>query len=212
MATKLEVYNNALLALKTRRLSALTDARSERRDLDAVWDQTVDWMLERAMWNFATKAQEWSPSDDLESDFGYQYVFEKPSDYMRLVDIADNDRFSPTLPDYAEEGNYFFSDASPIWVRFVSTDTSAGRDPGLWKPAFTRALSLELAWRAGPHICNLSANDKQLLAKEKKTALMEAKSADAVNQPMATLPVGRLIQSRAGRRGHTNAMRRTPYA
>jgi hypothetical protein len=211
VATKLSVYNEALLALKTRRLAALTDNRSERRDLDAVYEETLDWMLERGLWNFATKAQEWSPSDDAESAFGYQYVYEKPDDYMRLVDISDNERYRPTLSDFAEEGGFFFADANPIWVRYVSTDPSAGRDPGMWKPAFARAFALELAWRAGPHICSLSAGDKQMLQKEKKAALIEAKSADAVNQPQAQLPTGRLVRSRGGGSGN-NRMRRTPYA
>jgi hypothetical protein len=212
VATKLTVYNEALLALKSRRLANLTENRSERRDLDAVWDASLDWMLERALWNFATAPEEWTPSDTLESQFGYTYVYEKPDDYMRLVDISANERFRPTLSDFAEEGDCFLSDVSPMWVRYVSTDPSKGRDPGKWKPAFARALALELAWRAGPHICSLSAQDKSDLWKEKKTALSQAKASDAVNQPMAMLPAGRLVSARAGRRGAYNNMRRTPYA
>lgn len=211
MATKLSVYNEALLALKTRRLKTLSDNRSERRDLDAVWDETLKWMLERSLWNFATRAQEWLPSTDVSSGFGYQYVFAKPDDYMRLVDISDNERFTPTLGDFAEEGGYFFADTSLLWVRYVSTDQLAGYDPGSWKPAFARAFALELAWRAGPHVANLSAADKADLRRDRKIALMEAKSADAVNQPMAVLPAGRLVRARFGGRSGINAMRRTPY-
>ena len=212
MASKLSVYNEALLALKTRRLKTLSDNRSERRDLDAVWDETLKWMLERSLWNFATVAQEWFPSPTISSQFGYQYAFEKPDDYSRLVDISDNERFRPTLGDYAEEGACFFSDASILWVRYVSKDSQAGYDPGKWGPAFARAFALELAWRVSGHVANLSAVDKSELRKDKKAALLEAKSADAVNQPMAVLPTGRLVRSRFGARSGINAMRRTPYA
>lgn len=212
MATKLTVYNRALLALKSRRLSSLTENRAERRDLDAVWDEVLTWMLEQGLWNFATAPEEWTPSATAESQFGYQYVYEKPDDYVRLVSISANERFNPTLSDFAEEGDYFLSDVSPMWVRFVSSDTTKGRDPGKWKPAFAEAMALELAWRAGPHICSLSGQDKDDLRKDKKAALSKAKASDAVNQPMSILPVGRLVQSRNGRRNAYNNMRRTPYA
>jgi hypothetical protein len=212
VATKLTVYNRALLALKSRRLSSLTENRAERRDLDAVWDETLRWMLERALWNFATAPEEWTPSATTESQFGYQYVYEKPDDYMRLIDISANERFRPTLSDFAEESDYFLSDVNPMWVRFVSTDITKGYDPGKWKPAFAEAMALELAWRAGPHICSLSGQDKEDLRKDRRKALSEAKASDAVNQPLAVMPPGRLAQARAGRRGAYNNMRRTPYA
>lgn len=212
MATKLTVYNRALLALKTRRLVTLTENRSERRDLDAVYGETLEWMLERAMWNFALATEEWTPSAEAEPQFGYQYAYERPDDYSRLVRIAANERFVPTLSDFSEEGDFFFSDVSPMWVQFVSTDPQRGRDPGKWTPSFAEAFAMELAWRAGPHICSMSAQDKDQLGKDRKRALNEAKTSDAVNQPMGILPPGRLVQARTGRRNSYNNMRRTPYA
>lgn len=212
MATKLTVYNRALLALKSRRLATLTENRSERRDLDSVYSETLDWMLERALWNFSLSSEEWTPSAEAESQFGYQYVYDKPEFYMRLVRIAANERFVPTLSDFSEEGDFFFSDVSPMWVQYVSTDPRRGRDPGKWTPSFAEAFAMELAWRAGPHICSMSAADEDKLDKMRRKALSEAKSSDAVNQPMSVLPPGRLVQARTGRRNSYNNMRRTPYA
>jgi hypothetical protein len=212
VATKLTVYNRALLALKSRRLTGLTENRSERRDLDAVYSETLDWMLERALWNFSLATEEWTPSAEAESQFGYQYAYDKPDYYSRLVRISANERFVPTLSDFSEEGDFFFSDVSPMWVQYVSTDPERGRDAGKWPPAFAEAFALELAWRAGPHICSMSAQDMDGLKKNKKEALYQAKTSDAVNQPMATLPPGRLVQARTGRRNSYNNMRRTPYA
>src|SRR3972149_4533251 len=104
MATKIDVYNEALLHLKTRRLRTLTDARSERRDLDAGWSPTSDYMLERGLWNFATRAQQWMPSDTIEPEFGFQYAYEKPDDYVRLVDIGADERYGWAPDDYSEGG------------------------------------------------------------------------------------------------------------
>ena len=116
MATKLEVYNQTLRHLRARRIASLTDARSERRELDSAWAGTLDWMLEQGLWNFASRAQQWDPSSTVDSEFGYQYVYEKPDDYVKLVQISDNERFVPTLPDFSEEGDYFMADCDPLWV------------------------------------------------------------------------------------------------
>jgi len=210
VAVKLDIYNEALLHLKTRRLRTLTDARSERRDLDAVWSPTIDYMLERGMWNFATRAQQWMPSDTIEPEFGFEYAYEQVDDYVRLVDIGADDRYGWTLDDYSEEGSVFYCDVDPLYVRYVSDDPAWGRDLGKWTAAFTTALAWELAWRAGGHIGFISADVKDEIRKERKRALTEAKSADAVNQAMSQLPTGRLVRARGGRHGY-NKMRRTPY-
>jgi hypothetical protein len=210
MATKLEVYNQALLHLKTRRLRALTDARSERRDLDAVWSPTIDYMLERGLWNFATRAQQWMSSDTIDPEFGYEYAYETPDDYVRLVDIGADERYGWTLEDYKEEAGVYYCDVDPLYVRYVSNDTAYGLDLGKWPSAFTAALVWELAWRAGGHIGFISADVKEEIRKERKRSLTEAKGADAVNQAMSHLPAGRLVRARGGNSGY-NRMRRTPY-
>jgi hypothetical protein len=210
MAIKLDVYNQALLHLKTRRLRALTDARSERRDLDAVWSPTIDYMLERGMWTFAIRAQQWMSSDTIDPEFGYRFAYEKPDDYVRLADIGADERYGWTLDDYSEEGGIFYCDADPLYVRYVSSGAAYGRDLGKWTPAFTAAVEWELAWRAGGHIGYNSADTKLMIGKERKRALNEAKGSDAVNQPMGQLPAGRLTRARGGNTGY-NRMRRTPY-
>lgn len=210
MATKLEVYNGALILLGARTLLTLTDNRTERRSLDSVWDQTLKFMIEAAIWHFAARTEEISASDTQDSAFGWEYVFEKPEDYVRIISISDNDRLTPTLQYYADEGDYFLADCDPIYLQYVSDDINHGADPGKWSASFSTAFMDELAYRVAPQMANVSLQTRDWLAKKKRQSLYYAKGKSAVNQPRAELPVGRLVRARAGSRGD-NAMRRTPY-
>ncbi len=210
MATKLEVYNNVLTLLGARTLATVSDARSERRSLDRVYDPALQYLIEAALWHFAAVTHELSPSDTTTSEFGYNYVYEKPDDYVRIIKISDNERFTPTLEDYSEELDFFLCDAQPIWLQYVSNDITAGADPGKWSASFTAAFVDELAYRAATQIAGVSVATKDWLEKKRRRSLYYAKGKSAVNQAMGHLPIGRLIRSRAGSQG-VNKMRRTPY-
>lgn len=210
MATKLGIYNEALILLESRTLATLTDNRAERRTLDAVYAPTMAYMLEAGMWNFAARPIEIDASDDVTSEFGWQYVFEKPTDYVRLIRISDNERLSPTLDYFGEEGDYFLADVTPLYIQYVSDDVTYGSDLGKWPASFTTAFIDELAYRAAPQVNHVPITVRDWLSKKKRSSLAFARGKDAVNQPRSALPVGRLVQSRSGSRW-TNAQRRTPY-
>jgi hypothetical protein len=213
LATKLQIYNDALLAVKAARIKALTDQRSERRDLDAVWDQTQKYMLESGLWNFASRAAALEPSSDLQTQFGWNNVYERPDDYVSLVAISDNERFNEvtTFLYYEEYGETWLADVQPLYVLYVSKDLAYGLDVGKYPEHFATAFSLELAWRAGPKVGNLKAPDRDLLYKLKKKALVEARSFDARNQPPVPQSSGRLSLSRGGSRSTINAQRKAGY-
>lgn len=197
MASRLDIYNQSLIRLGERRLATLSDNRPERRSLDAVWADTLAYMIEAAMWNWASRSEELQSSDTVTPNFGYTYAFEKPDDYVRIVNIADNEMMAPTLEDFMEEGDYFFAWVDPLYLQYISSDTDYGADPGKWTASFSRAFVLELAYRVAPQV-GANAKIQELLFEEKKRALSYAKAKDVVNQPMRRLPTGRLTRSRMG--------------
>jgi hypothetical protein len=76
MASKLSIYNGALLALGERKLSSLTEARGSRRRLDSVWDDGgVKSCLQAGFWNFAMQSIELTYSPSITPAFGYRYAF-----------------------------------------------------------------------------------------------------------------------------------------
>lgn len=79
MATKLGIYNDALRHLKSERLVTVTDAGKKRYELDAAYDDAVEWCLEQSLWNFAMRATELTHDTGFTASFGYAYSFDKLS-------------------------------------------------------------------------------------------------------------------------------------
>lgn len=211
MATQLELYNQALLLLGSRTIATLTDNRAERRTLDSVYDATFNYMIEAAMWHFAARSTEIDAETTALTGVGWDYEFEKPDDYVRLMKISDNESLSPTLSAFGEEGNLLLANCDPIYIQYVSDDTTdGGGDLTRWSASFETAFIDELAYRAAPQIQHVPPTLRDWLAKKKRISLAYAKGKSAVNQSASFLPTGRLVRARAGSR-FKGDQRRTSY-
>lgn len=204
MTSKLQLYKNTLLVLKERGIGiSLADDEATRHTLDIVYDETLSYLLEEGSWNFATRTVAIDHSEDVESEFGFQFIFDKPDDYAnRIIAISDNDRFYPALGagQYHDEGPYIYADCDPLYLRYVSNGTSYGLDLSRWPASFTRAAHYELAFRMAGSVPSLSEGAMEKLEQRKDRALANARSKDAFNQPADLKPIGRLVQSRWGGR------------
>ena len=70
MATQLDVYNQALLALKESMLASLTEERESRRVLDALWVDVRQKMIEAGFWKFAVRAVSITQDTSITPAFG----------------------------------------------------------------------------------------------------------------------------------------------
>ena len=210
MPDKLEVMNRVLIKLGQRPLSSLSDSRPEQRAIDRVYDSAVQKLIEGAFWKFASKSSELQQSDTAATQFGYQFAYELPEDYVRIIRICDNERFRPTLIDFLIENGYIFCDCSPLYLQYVSNDETHGYDPGNWPASFADAVVDELAYRTAPFLAGAGAQKIEQLEKEAKRSFYIAKGRDCVNQPESFMPAGRLVRARSGWQ-RINNMRRTPY-
>lgn len=204
MATKLSLYKNSLLVLKERGISvALTDDEATRHTFDIIYDDCLAYLLEEGSWNFATRTMAIDHSTDVDSEFGFQYIFEKPSDYAnRIVAISANDRFYPALGagEYHDEGAYIYADCDPLYLRYVSNGVTYGLDLSRWPASFTRAAHYELAFRMAGSVPGFSEGAMERLEQRKERALANARSKDAFNQAADLKAVGRLVRARGGGR------------
>jgi hypothetical protein len=195
-ANKLAIYNGALLFIKERKLSALTDEIEARRLLDDVWDRGgIDSVLEHGQWNFAMRAAklEWSPS--VTPSFGYERAFEKPTDLMRLSEMCSDEFFRIPLLDYVEEQAYYFASLDHIFVRYVSNASAYGNDFSLWPENFKRYVE---GWFGSQIVGKLTQGEKaeeRAITKMHKL-LIEAKSFDAMSSPTKFRPPGTWRRSR----------------
>lgn len=210
MSDKLSIYSDTLIKLGQRPLATLTDLRPEQRAIDRSFDRAVKWMLESGLWKFATRTDELQTSNTATSQFGYNMVYEIPSDFVRIYRISDNNRFRPQLVDFRDRNGFFYCDNQPLFLEYISNDPSYGYNIGLWPESFVNALVDELAVRTAPYLQGAGIPKLEDLKKDAKRSLYWSKSKDAFLQPEGWLPLGRMARSRAGR-SNVNNMRRTPY-
>lgn len=199
-ASKLSVYNGACLALGERKLSSLTENRPSRRRLDSVWDDDgVKSCLQASFWNFATASIELTHSPSVDPAFGFRFAFDKPTDWVRTCLVSADENFSVELLNYEDQGNYWYADFDPLYVRYISDDNAYGNDLSLWPPNFTRYVEHYFAWRITKATSN-SNTDKDLLGAELKRLLNEAKATDAMDEATKVIPPGSWSRARRGNR------------
>lgn len=201
MTSKLGIYNAALFIIKERKLSLITDSVESRRLLDDVYDDTLAYMIEGGLWDFARRSVELSNDEGVTPDFGYSYAFERPSDYVRLVSLSANERQRPQLEDFTEEGSYWLANVDTLYLTYTSNDTAYGYDMSGWPMTFVRAFEHELALRIAPRLTAMSDAALQMLERKAINHLRNARAKSAMNHGIKRLPTGRMSQARGG--GHT---------
>lgn len=199
---RLKLYNAALRLCGQRRLASLDSTDKARYHLDDAWDNgAVQNCLEAGQWRFALRASELPYSSDITPPFGYTYAFEKPEDLVRVTAVCADEFFNVPLTQYMDEGDYWFSSVTTMYVRYVSDDDSFGSDFGKWPPSFTRYVE---AYLASQIVIELTSDEKkraEILLPEKgllARALRTAQGNDAMKDPAKFFPIGSWVGARSG--------------
>jgi hypothetical protein len=198
VATQLQIYNQALLALRASPLASVSEARESRRVLDEFYTTVLAEMLEAGFWKFAMRTVKITEDTSNTPEFGYSHAHNKPDDWVRTYQLSDSERLEYSLDDWIEESNLFFADVTPIYVRYVSNDSDYGGDLTRFTSRYTKAVAFELAWRSLPKLAGTGV-EKEALLKDKEAAISEAKSFEALREPSRRPPAGRWNRARFGR-------------
>ena len=197
MADKLSIYNQALGHLRERTLASLGEAREPRRVLDAYWADCVAYCLDQGLWKFMKRVAMIDASTTVVPAFGFIYAFTLPQDWVRTVMLSTTEALNPPLLQYAEENGYWYTNWTPIYVSYISSDPLYGGNLGEWSPAFAYYVSLRLAALACGRVTNSDKLLEWLEMKEKK-ARIDARAKDAMNDPPGFAPVSTWVRSRRG--------------
>ena len=196
MSTRLTLYNLALLMSGERALSSLTENREPRRLLDQIWDTNgVSKCLELGQWKFAMRTVQLDYDPNVTPTFGYQRAFNKPTDWVVTSAVCSDPYFRVPLLGYVDEAGYWYSDVSPIYVRYVSNDDAYGLNMNAWPGSFENMVaayfSQAIAWKLTTSDAEMK---KAMIRFEslKKIALNK----DAMADPSKTLPPGAWSRSR----------------
>lgn len=202
-ATKLAVYNGALLRLGSRKLASLAENREPRRVMDDIWGPSSNIVLsalERGEWNFAIRTVEGVYSTSVEPPFGFSRAFDKPDDFRRLAALSADPYFRAPLTNgqYIDEAGYWFSDFDVIYVRYVSDHSDYGFNGSLWTESFKEYLECKMAWEACERITNATSK-RDRIERDMMNALKAAKSNDAMAEGVKFPPRGSWLRARGGR-------------
>lgn len=189
MADKLSIYNGALLITGSRKLATLSDNVESRRVLDTVWDGgAFKHCLEKGFWKHAMRDVKLEYESDIEPAWGYNRVYEKPEDLVRLYSLCTDEFFQWPNETYNDSGNFWFTDIDNIYVRYVSNGADYGADTSLWPESFTRFVEAYFAVRAVRRLTEANTDYEECKAiMEEYLAI--ARSESALKEPSsAPLP------------------------
>lgn len=197
-ATQLSIYNGALRICKDRKIASLSVNEERRYVLDDIWaDGFIDACLEKGWWKHAMRFATLTQDSLLAPSIGYTYGFSFPSDLVKIYMVSADDRFGTPELDYTTQQRYLYANTSPLYVRYVSNDAAFGAAYALWPESFREFVHHELALRAIGRLVDSKAKSDDVRA-DHKTALLTARSNDALKEPSRFPPMAAWNQARAG--------------
>ena len=199
-ATKLSTYNQALQMMGERKITSLASPATEQTqiELDTAWDNgAVDYCLEQALWNFATRKISLSYDPDVTPSFGLKYAFNKPTDWIRTSAICSDQRFFDPILEYEDIGEYWYSDLQTLYIKYISNDASYGSDFSLWPQTFQKVVSGYLAMETCERITQNRVKRADMETKYYRL-LFDASAKDAFNQATQLPSPGSWVRSRGG--------------
>lgn len=139
MATKLGIYNDALIRVGEDILDTITDDRDSRYALDTVYDTgAVRYCLKRVRPRFAVKTALLTQSA---SSTAHTYSYALPSDFIDIVGVfADKDLTQP-VTRYVQDGSAILTDSATVYLRYVWTNSTEAN----FSEEFARVVSYYLA-------------------------------------------------------------------
>lgn len=194
MATVIQIVNSALIKLGSKQITALTDSSDAALTMNALYEPIRDDLLAAHVWNFATKRAKLARLTETPA-YGWDYAYQLPADYLRVVEVHDNDAGAGGAAYKIETldtvGPVVMANVSDVWCRYIARIT----DPNVFSSNFREALSWALAANAAGRLLNSNTAMEQTTAMARR-ALMRARSVDAIENSPPELPAGSWASAR----------------
>lgn len=192
----LKIYNDALQCMHMPHMIDANDDSQARSALDIALDNDlVENLLEEINWAFPHTLVKITQDPSLEPDWGYRYVFNKPSDILRLRGIFQDEYARHPLKDYADEGGNFYCELTELWLDYIP-NTSL-EDPSSWPANFRKLVAATMARDAAGSVPGANVLAAEAAYKER---LNRSKSIDANQSPPVRIASGSWVRSRGGNR------------
>jgi len=177
VSSRLSVFNGALALLGQPMAETEDDRGEDMTMLRALWQQSVEFACEKTGWDHA-KVRHQCARLAAKPAFGFRYYYLVPGDCLRILTVSDSGIPHDRLLDYQIESGRIAANADTVFITYLSD-----RDlnvTGHWPEQFAYYVSCELAFLA---CAKLNLSRRESIIKERRKALSDAISIDAVQGP-----------------------------
>lgn len=199
MATKLEIWNQALVHLGSAPLPTLLTETPAKNVFTNAWGGVVAEAMTEGSWSFAQKSVEIVASAGTPSA-GFSYAFDYPDDYEQTISVCPEPQFVTPFYAFRNEGGILSANITPIYLRYIRNDLTDDAGIATWPTFFWRFVAAKLAYETCERITQSTTGD-QRLERIMLKALRKAKSVNARNEPGELVPQGSWMRARNGGAG-----------
>ncbi len=140
MASEVSICNEALDILGAARITLLTEASVNAREMNACYTELRDRELEKHRWHFAvTRAT--LAADATEPAFDYDYAYLLPADCLRVL-MPNRTNLDWQMENHNGSRAILTNEGDSIDLVYVKKIT----DPNVMVPTFRGALAASMAW------------------------------------------------------------------
>jgi hypothetical protein len=142
--SQVSICNGALIKIGADRISSITENKREAILLNALWENARDFVLRGHRWNFATLRVTLTPSATT-PDWGYDYEYELPTNYLRVVETDPDDIDFVIEADATGDRRVLRSDESELDILYIFKQENMEA----WDSSAAKALEWQLAAEVG---------------------------------------------------------------
>ena len=124
--TKIDICNHALLKIGASNIASLdissnTDNATVQsaKLCNIFFEQALEEVLRTYKWNSALKRKKLSRLTET-PDFRFQYIYQLPNDYIRVINIYDNKEGIDNKIQFVVEGKQILCDHEEIYLSYVA--------------------------------------------------------------------------------------------
>lgn len=193
MADVATICNAALQLVKNSKvITSLEQGTKEANACAVCFEELRDALLEMSNWKFATTRVKLAQLSTT-PEFGWQYAYEKPADFIRVVTLHQGSAGTDSVP-YSLEGTAIVADAADLYLKYIRRVT----DPNEMSPTFRTALSKLLASRLAVVLAQSPSLSDKLYEQFLSQDLPTAKSVDSIQNYVDQFPESDWVSVRHG--------------
>lgn len=179
MTTAVSICSNALLMLGKSPIADFNENSDRAKYCSNLYPMLRDFLLRKHYWNCAMKRVLLSPLGTAPA-FGYTNQFQLPADFLRIYEVG----YGPNnqIKDFQIENRMILANAAALPLRYVWRNTNEDN----WDSSLVHVATVTMAaLLAYPITQSTSLRDS--MKQDAVTALREAKSTDAQENPSETM-------------------------